>query len=140
MLGTIGMTLLGMLLWQQVPEAPDVDRQSQVAPPPVFSDVVMTEKSAKVVGMGGDNQEFVLRIARSKRNKQLEWTMATVKGRFTATVTATDQLPSDNGKMIKGIVLTVQNLTSAITTNIAMSEGGSVPAGTVRFRVGDRSG
>ncbi len=134
MLGTIGMTLLGMLLWQQVPEDPEVAHQSQVIPPPVLSDVVLTEKSAKVAGMSGDNQEFVLRIAKSKRNKQLEWTMATVKGQFTATVTSTDQLPSDNGKMIKGIVLTVQKPTSTSIANIGMSEGGSVPAGKVRFR------
>ena len=132
-LGIIGMTLLGMLLRQPVPEAPDVAHKAQVIPPPVFSDVVTTKKMATVSGIGGENQECVLRIAKSKRNKQLEWT-APANGQFTATVTASDQLPSDNGNMIKGIILTVRNPKSASTTNIAMSEGGSVPAGTVRFR------
>ena len=111
--------------------------ESQIVPQPVISPVIshvtVAEKTATFNGMGGDNQECVLRIAKSKRNKQLEWT-ASVTGPFTATVTATDQLPSDNGKTIKGIVLTVQNATIATKSNIAMSDGGAVPAGVVRFR------
>ncbi len=104
-----------------------------LVPEPRISNVTITAKTATVSGIGGNNQECVLRIAKSSKNERLEWT-APSNGQFTATVTESGQLPSDNGKMIKGIILTVQNPKSASTTNIAMSQGGSVPAGAVRFR------
>jgi hypothetical protein len=108
-------------------------RVENEVPKPRISNVTIADKTATLTGIGGENQECVLRIAKSKRNKQLEWT-APANGQFTATVTASDQLPSDNGQMLKGIILTVQNSKSASTANIAMSEGDPVPAGTVRFR------
>ncbi len=135
-----GTPLLGDLLWtrsrnatSEVAKAPAADLDGEIVPQPVLSHLAIVEKTATFHGMGGDNQECVLRIAKSTRNKQLELT-ASVKGPFTATVSAHDQLPSDNGKTIKGIVLTVQNATIATTSNIGLSDGGAVPAGVVRFR------
>jgi len=103
-------------------------------PQPVLSNVTLAERSATVVGVGGDDLDCVLRIAKSKRNEQLEWTTS-VNGHFSATVTATtDRLPSDDGQLIRGIVLTIQDSKKSSTTSIGMSDGDQVPAGAVKFR------
>jgi hypothetical protein len=100
---------------------------------PVISDVRIDEKTAIVSGMGGDDLDCVLRIGKSRKNEQLEWTTP-VNGQFCATLTPSDQLKSDNGKWIEGIVFTIQNENVLGTSNIGMSEGDPVPAGEVRFR------
>jgi hypothetical protein len=100
----------------------------------VLSNVTLAERSATVIGVGADDLDCVLRIAKSKRNEQLEWTTS-VNGHFSATVTATtDRLPSDDGQLIRGIVLTIQDSKKSSTTSIDMSDGDPVPAGTVKFR------
>lgn len=103
-------------------------------PQPVLSNVTLAERSATVIGVGADDLDCVLRIAKSKRNEQLEWTTS-VNGHFSATVTATtDRLPSDDGQLIRGIVLTIQDSKKSSTTSIDMSDGDPVPAGAVKFR------
>ena len=181
MLGTIGMTLLGMVLWQaneppenssqkstnrveatataapvhssvtttkksflwgllsgQAIESPEIKGQqtpslAKATPAPMISNVTIAEKTATVSGIGGDDLDCVLRIGKSRKNEQLEWTTP-VNGPFSATLTPSDQLPSDNGKVIKGIVFTIQNEKVLGTSNIGMSDGDPVPAGEVRFR------
>ena len=103
-------------------------------PQPVLSNVTLAERSATVVGVGGDDLDCVLRIAKSKRNEQLEWTTS-VNGHFSATVTAkTDRLPSDDGQLNRRIVLTIQDSKKSSTTSIGMSDGDPVPVGAVKFR------
>ena len=137
MLGFVGMPILGMVLWQAMDPPSNNLQQPTVHGvailESVISDVTITEKTTTVSGRNGKDMDCVLRIGKSKKNEQLEWATP-VTGKFSATITASDQIASDDGQVMKGIVFTIQNEKVLGTSNIAMSDGDPVPAGEVRFR------
>ena len=88
----------------------------------------------RVAGEADSDHELVLRVEKTKRTKQLEWT-SDLDGTFDAELSSTDKLSLGGGKFGKGIVFKVQHVGgSGGTFNIAMSGRDPVPDGSVRFR------
>ena len=75
----------------------------------------------------------MLRLGKTKHTKKLEWA-SSVAERFSAYVVSTDKISLGNNKFGNGIVFTVQAGGVVSASNISMSDGDPVPAGTVRFR------
>lgn len=98
-----------------------------------ISTVATSENKVEITGVGDANLELVLRIGKTKRTEQLEWTDSPMAGPFTAELLSTDSLKLDGGKVGNGLVFKVQKSGVGSISNIAFSDDGPVPAGTVRF-------
>ncbi len=106
--------------------------------PRSISGASTSKTTATVRGVGAPGLELVMRIGKTARNRQLEWT-ANLPGAFTAKVEY-GRVPLEGEKVGKGIILTVQEKSSKTVFNIAIAKGGPVPLGTVRFRTGRKNG
>ena len=105
----------------------DADEPSRIAK------VTTSKTKATITGVGDSKLEVVLRLGKTKHTKKLEWTSSAV-GPFSAHAVSTDRIPLGNNKFGNGIVFTVQAGGVVSASNISMSDGDPVPAGTVRFR------
>ena len=101
--------------------------------PSRIAEVTTSKRKAMITGAGDRKFEVVLRLGKTKRTKEFEWT-SSVAGPFSAQVLSTDKIPLGNSKFGNGIVFSVQTAGVVSTSNIAMSDRGPVPAGAVRFR------
>ncbi|MCA9043579.1 MAG: hypothetical protein KDA69_04615 [Planctomycetaceae bacterium] len=97
--------------------------------------VTKTGKQQVILSGHSDaSHEVVLRIAKSKHTKQLEWT-SQIEGEFTAQLTATTNIPLGEGKVGKGLEFKVQHPSGTGSTSyITMTDADPIPQGTIRFR------
>lgn len=97
--------------------------------------VTMTGRQQVMLsGHVDSSHEVVLRIAKSRHTKQLEWSSG-VDGDFTVQISATDNIPLGEGKVGKGLEFKVQLPSGTGSTSyIAMTNADPIPQGTVRFR------
>ncbi|WP_442511855.1 hypothetical protein SH528x_003601 [Novipirellula sp. SH528] len=103
--------------------------------------IVVAKIEKQTIALSGEatsDHELVLRLGRTKRTKQLEWS-SPLNGKFDAKFSATDKLPLGDEKLGKGIVFeftTTGNGGGTVggITNIAMSDRDPVPNGVVRLR------